>query len=109
MKRISMLGTPILILALMLATRQAMARSLAVNVGRTGNPHKTGTPAAGTPAVDQGAANTPGAKATEQAGKHGLRGKPEILRGMLASVDASSMTITLADGTSATVAITPDT
>jgi len=109
MKRISILGIVILILALMLATTQAMARSLAVSASRTGNPHKTGTPAAGTPAVDQGAANTPGAKATEQAGKHGLHGKPEILRGMLASVDASSMTITLADGTTATVGITPDT
>lgn len=109
MKRMSILGVVVAVLALMLASTQAMASALAVKANGTGNPHKTETPASGTPEINPGGASLPGAKATEQAGKHGLHGKPQILRGTIAAMDASSLTLTLADGTTATVGLTADT
>jgi hypothetical protein len=100
MKRISIVGTLIMSATLLVATTRAMASPMAP----TGNPHNTGTPE-----VNPGGANTPGAHATEQAGKHGLHGKPEILRGTIASVDAASLALTVADGSTVTVALTADT
>jgi hypothetical protein len=50
--------------------------------------------------------HTPGAQATAHAGLHG---KPQILRGTISDVQASSITLTLADGSSVPVGITPQT
>ncbi len=109
MKKLSIVGVAVLLIALMLATSQALARALDLNTRGTGNPHTTETALAGTPGANASGENEPGAKATEQAGKHGLHGKPEILRGTIAAVDASSLTLTLADGTTTTVGLTADT
>jgi hypothetical protein len=49
---------------------------------------------------------TPGAQATAQAGLHG---KPGHFRGTITSVSTASLTLALADGSSATFVLTPDT
>src|SRR5512143_2116923 len=104
MKRLPIVGILILLLTLLVATTRAMASPMALTVSGAGYPHNTGTPEA-----HPGGGNTPGAHATEQAGKHGLHGKPTILRGTIASVDASSLVLTLADGSTVTIALTADT
>jgi hypothetical protein len=77
--------------------------------GTPGAPNQAPTPA-GTqqpgPGMGQGPGNLPGSQATAQAGMHG---KPTIYRGTLSALDASSLTITLEDGTSVVIGITGET
>jgi uncharacterized protein DUF5666 len=115
MKRFAIFVLLTLIVGLLLATTQAMASPAAVvAVKGTGGPHGPPTPhpteGPGTiaPAPGNGShpAGTLGAQATAHAGLHG---KPQILRGTLTAVDPSSLTMTLGDGSSVTVGLTPDT
>jgi hypothetical protein len=106
-----------LALGLAWATTQAMAGPSIEPKKSPGPPFETGTP--GTPAPHQpgppsnpgapsgqGALVTPGAQATAHADLHG---KPTILRGTLTALDAASLTLQQADGTSVTVGLTPET
>lgn len=54
-----------------------------------------------------GPQKTPGAQATAHAGD--MHGKPTMVRGTISAVDASSLTLTLADGSSVTIGLTSDT
>ena len=60
-------------------------------------------------------ANTPGAKATEKANEHATKqagnphGKHENFKGTVSAVDASSITLTLRDGSSVTIGLSADT
>ena len=84
MKKTMLLGALVsLVLSLTLVTTRAMA----------------GEPAIG-PRAPGG---TPGAPL------QGLHGKPTIYRGTLSALDATSLTLTLADGSSITLGLTPDT
>lgn len=112
MKKITLLGAAILLIALMAATTQVLASPLTVTAKGTGNPHDTGAsptadathgPPAGNPNPSLA---TPGAEATAHAGLHG---KPEIFRGTIASVNSTSLMLTLDDGSSQTIGLTPDT
>ena len=88
-----------LTIGLFFVTTQALAGPTT----ESGNPK--GPPTAGhTP----GPQNTPGAQATEHANQSG-KGKPQNFRGTIAAVDASSLTLTLSDGSSVTFALTSDT
>jgi uncharacterized protein DUF5666 len=67
------------------------------------------------PAQNTHAAKTPGANATENANEHATKqadkphGKHEHYKGMVTAVDASSLTLTLRDGSSVTVSLSADT
>lgn len=105
MKKFLLYGVLILLIGLMAATTQALASPATVIAKNTGGPHgkgQTPTPE-GTGAAP---AHVPGAQATAHAGLHG---KPNIYRGTIAEVDASSLTLTLADGSSVMIGLTPDT
>ncbi len=84
----------VVLLSLLLITGQALASPAA------------GLVAKGPPSGTPGPHNTPGAQATAHAGLHG---KPTIFRGTISAVSSNSLTLTLADGTSASVELTPDT
>lgn len=101
MKKISLLLAFTLLAGMFFATTQAFA-SPGTTVDAKKTPGTPGPPAGHTP----GPQNTPGAQATAHAGQHG---KPLIYRGTIAAVDASGLTLTLADGSSVSVALTPDT
>ncbi|MGE5071888.1 MAG: DUF5666 domain-containing protein [Anaerolineae bacterium] len=102
MRKLSIVAILILVAGLMAATGQAMAGPAGVTARNTGNPHGTEEPAG----TEMEPGHTPGAQATAHAGLHG---KPQILRGTISAVDASSITLTLADGSSVSVGITPQT
>ncbi|HEX8990416.1 MAG TPA: DUF5666 domain-containing protein [Anaerolineales bacterium] len=99
MKHRFLLMTLVLILGLLLITTQALAGPANV-INANGAP--SGTPGPHGP----GTQHTPGAAATAHAGLHG---KPTILRGTISAVNSSSLTLTLTDGSSATVDLTTDT
>ena len=86
------------VLSLLLTTTQVFARPANVPLAQTTH-----------------AAQTPGAKATEKANEHAtkqadkLHGKHEHYKGIIANVNASSLTVTLRDGSSVTVNLTSDT
>jgi len=67
------------------------------------------------PAQNTHAAKTPGAKATEKANEQAAKqadkphGKHEHYKGIVTAVDASSLTLTLRDGSSVTVSLSADT
>jgi hypothetical protein len=89
----------------------ALALSLAVvsmDAGAAAPQAPGGTPGppggAGTPGGGQ--QSTPGAQATAQAGVHG---KPTIYRGTISAMDATSLALTLGDGSSVTIGLTADT
>lgn len=86
-----------LALSLFFVTSQAFASSATTGPKKTPGPPLT-----------PGPQKTPGAQATEKAGEHG-KGKPQNFRGTIAAVDASSLTLTLSDGSSVTFALTSDT
>ena len=106
-------------LSVVLVTTQAVAVGPQLPGGTPGGPKQGPTPT-GTlqpgqfqgppPNVGQpsgvGPQNTPGAQATAQAGLHG---KPTIYRGTLSAVDPTSLTLTLADGSSVTVGLLAET
>ena len=101
-------------LSMALVTTQVMAGTSPASPGGTpGAPNKgatpTGTLEAGHgqgPQGPQGPKSTPGAQATAQAGLHGA---PAIYRGTITAVDATSLTLALADGSSITLGLTQDT
>ena len=102
-----------LMLALSLAFVQVYAfagaaPSLPAPGGTPGGPQGNRTPGPPSTPGPQGQAGlvTPGAQATAQAGLHG---KPAHFRGTITAVDASSLTLQLADGTSVTIALTAET
>ncbi len=104
MKKTAILITLTLILSLFLITSQALAGS-ADAVAAKGGPPGTGTPGPG-----KGSQNTPGAQATLMATMHAnLHGKPQIFRGTISAVNSTSLTLTLGDGSSQTIGLTPDT
>ncbi len=113
MKKIALLGVAILVIALMAATTQVLASPLTVTAKGTGNPHDTGATPTGDATHGPPAGNpnpslaTPGAEATAHAGLQ--HGKPEIYRGTIASVNSTSLMLTLDDGSSLTIGLTPDT
>lgn len=87
-------------IALLLITTQAFASSSA-------SPETKSTP---------GPQNTPGAKATQKADERATKqadkpphGKREHYKGTIAAVDASTLTLTLGDGSSVTIGLTGDT
>ena len=110
MKKFVVYGMLIVLIGLVGATTHALASPLAVAAKSTGNPHETPTPEGTlpvvTPDVHGKPPKTPGAAATAHAGLHG---KPLIYRGTITGVDASSLSLTLLDGSSVTVGLTPDT
>jgi hypothetical protein len=124
MKKMLIVCSLTLVAGLLLATTQALASPATVEAKNTDNPHGKPTPmetagpgtdvpppnpGAGGPSA-QGAtaqaSHVPGAQATAHADLHG---KPQIYRGTLTAVDASSLTMTLGDGSSITIGLTPDT
>ncbi len=122
MKKIHVLSVLGVVAALTLITTQALASvgavgaSLPQAAGGTHGPPATPTmtptvgPGTGTPTSEHPGnpmAGTPGAEAAEQQGKP--HGQPTILRGTLTAVSPTSITLTLDDGTSQTVGLTPDT
>src|SRR5512143_977022 len=119
MKKISLLAALALVaVSLMLVTIQVMAGADAVGPKKTPSPFAvTGTPGTGLPpGPPSGASNgmgpqvPPGPPANPQSNSQaGLHGKPTIYRGTIQLVSSSSLTLTLVDGSSVTMGITPDT
>ncbi len=122
MKKLHLLAILGVVAALALISTQALASVGASEAGLPQAPGGTHGPPATpteTPTVGPGTGTptplhpggkplmTPGAEATEQAGKP--HGQPTILRGTLTNVSATSITLTLEDGTSQTVGLTTDT
>jgi len=99
MKKTYLPTTLILLFSLFLITTQALAGPANV-ISAKGAP--SGTPGPHIP----GGQHTPGAAATAHASLHG---KPTILRGTISAVNSSSLTLTLTDGSSASVGLTSDT
>jgi uncharacterized protein DUF5666 len=100
MKKLSLLTALALILSLLFINTQALAGPANVIEAKGGTPGPNNTPGAhNTPDAQNtaGPQNMPGAQATAHAGLHG---KPEILRGTISAVSSSSLTLTLADGSS---------
>lgn len=109
-----------MVVGLLLATTQVFASPVTVVAKNTEKPHGPPTPIeTGVPPTENGMgvppaqngngappAHTPGAQATAHAGLHG---KPQIFRGTLTGVNSSSLTMTLADSSSVTIGLTPDT
>jgi hypothetical protein len=95
----------VLALSFVLTTTHAQAVAPRAPGGTPGPPGAPGTPGGGQP-TGTGPQTTPGAQATAHAG---LRGKPTIYRGTISVVDATSLTLTLGDGTSVIVGLTSDT
>ncbi len=96
MKKIGIIGTLILLVALMAMTGHALAGAPVLDK----NPHGTDVATEG---IGAEPGHTPGAQATAHAGMHG---KPQIFRGTLSAVDATSITITLEDGSSQQIGLT---
>jgi hypothetical protein len=98
MKKYRVLLFLVLCMALLLATTQALASPADLQNGQ----HTPG-------------ANTPGAKATENANERATKqagnphGKHEHFKGIISSVDSTSITLTLRDGSSVTVGLSADT
>src|SRR5215207_4269727 len=98
MKKYRVLLFLALSMALLLATTQALASPVDLQNGQ----HTPG-------------ANTPGAKATENAIERATKqagnphGKHEHFKGIISSVDSTSITLTLRDGSSVTVGLNADT
>ena len=73
------------------------------------------SPAASLEAKKTPGANTPGAKATEKANEHATKqagnphGKHENFKGTISAVDATSLTLTLRDGSFVTIGLSADT
>jgi hypothetical protein len=98
MKKYRVLLFLTLVMLLLLATSQVFA-----------------SPAASLEAKKTPEANTPGAKATEKANEHATKqagnphGKHENCKGTISAVDATSLTLTLRDGSSVTIGLSADT
>ena len=100
MKRTFPLIALVLTLSLALVYTQALA-SPAAEVNPAGK-----TPGPQQPGWTPGPPHTPGLPAAAQAG---LAKKPAHFRGIITAVDATSLTVQLADGTSVLIALTPET
>lgn len=100
MKKLMIFGVLLaLALSLTVVNMEAGAAAPQAPGGTPGPPGGAATPG-------DGPQNAPGAQATAQAG---LRGKPTIYRGTISAVDATSLTLTLGDGTLVTIGLTTDT
>lgn len=100
MKKTPLLTILTLTISLFFITTQALAGPATNMDGKKtpGPPNPPGSPQ-----------NTPGAQATQQADKHSNQGKHQNFRGTIAAVDASSLTLTLGDGSSVSFSLTGDT
>jgi hypothetical protein len=103
MKKPAIIVTLLLLIGLLSMTGQALARSPIPGAAK--GPPKT-SEATREAETEVEPAHTPGAQATAHAGFHG---KPQILRGTISAVDASSLTLTLEDGSSVQIGLTPAT
>lgn len=116
MKKLHLFAVLGVVAGLALVTTQALANVGAARnsqpeaPGGTHGPPATMTVGPGTPTATPKPGGpppmTPGAKATEKAEPHG---KPTILRGTITVLNSTSLTLTLIDGTTAVVGLTPDT
>ncbi len=116
MKRLHLFAALAVVASLALVSTRALANVGSGQDSWPGAPGGTHGPPA-TPTVGPGTPTdtphpggpppmTPGAKATEHADQHG---QPQILRGTIAKLTPTDMTLTLMDGTTAVVGLTPDT
>ncbi len=96
MKKIVIVGMFVVLLGLLVLTERALASPAPAFEAK--GPKGTETE------VEPG--HTPGAQATAHAGMHG---KPQIFHGTISAVDATSLTLALADGSPVTIGLTPAT